>query len=385
MLQTLAASGATVVSEGSGTKRHHGPAAASGAQSINLRGLGAISAYEPNDLVVAVQVGMRLADLQHHLAAHNQWLPIDPPYADATLGGILATASAGPRRLGYGTIKDYILGLRTANAAGVVTKSGGRVVKNVTGYDLHRLQIGAFGTLGVLVEVNLKVVPRPDVASVVMIGFSNRQEAHRRFLEIASSRLRAVALEILDGDAATTLRRTRPDLPEGQTLGIVGVEGTRPVIDRHLRDLNLAALPPSSCSVREGSAAETVWAAVRELRAAFADTVVLRVGATPHALPSLLSELPLARAGAVGTMVHAGTGIARVIFPADDLAAIVEPIRLSGEIAAGASGYAVVESAPLGRPGRNHLPWGAGTRPLDQMLRKAWDPEQRLNPGRMAS
>jgi glycolate oxidase FAD binding subunit len=384
-LQTIAASGAPIDCQGNGTKRHHGPAVATSARRVSVSGLDAVVAYEPNDLVVAVQVGMRLGELQRRLAAHNQWLPIDPPYADATLGGIIASNSAGPRRLGYGTIKDYILGMRTANATGIVTKSGGRVVKNVTGYDLHRLHVGAFGTLGVLVEVNLKVVPRPDVVGVVVLGFSSLAEAHRRLLEIAASSLRPVALEAVDGVVAQALRRAVCDLPAGQALGLVGVEGTRPVFDRHLRDLNVATQPASSCLVLEGSGAEALWAAMRDLRAdaALLDMVVTRVGATPHALPALLDGLALPRAGALGTTAQVGTGLARVVFPADDLAATAEILGVAQEVSARAGGYLIVESAPLGLPRRSRLPWSAGDRPLDRTLRQAWDPERRLNPGRM--
>ena len=106
--------GATVACEGNASKRHHGPAVENGARALSTRGLSSLVAYEPGDMVVVAQAGMRFSDLQRQLAAHGQWLPIDPPYAEATLGGILATASAGPRRFGYGTIKDYLLGLRVA-------------------------------------------------------------------------------------------------------------------------------------------------------------------------------------------------------------------------------------------------------------------------------
>jgi glycolate oxidase FAD binding subunit len=392
-LQAIAASGVPIDCQGNGTKRHHGPAVATNASRVSVRALDAVVAYEPNDLVVAVQVGMRLGELQRRLAAHNQWLPIDPPYADATLGGIIASNSAGPRRLGYGTIKDYILGLRTANATGIVTKSGGRVVKNVTGYDLHRLHVGAFGTLGVLVEVNLKVVPRPDVIGVVVLGFSSLAQAHGRLLEIAASSLRPVALEAMDGVVAQALRRAVGGLPAGEALGLVGVEGTRPVFDRHLIDLNVATQPTSSCLVLEGSGAEALWAAMRDVRAgdgtdvdvdiALGDTVVVRVGTTPYALPALLDGLALPRAGALGTAVQVGTGLARVVFPTDDLTATTEILGLAQEMSARAGGYLIVESAPLGLPRRSRLPWSAGERPLDRTLRQAWDPERRLNPGRM--
>ncbi len=146
-----------VHSVGSGTKLHVGPSAPADAVVIGTRGLARIVAYEPGDMVVTVQAGVRLADLQRTLAERRQWLPIDPPHADATIGGVLATASAGPRRLGFGPPRDHVLGMRVVDAAGVVTKSGGQVVKNVTGFDLHKLHVGAMGTLGVITEVSMKV------------------------------------------------------------------------------------------------------------------------------------------------------------------------------------------------------------------------------------
>jgi len=149
-LLDLLGAGQPVHATGSGTKLHHGPGLVKEMQTVSLRKLGKITSYEPGDLVVTVQAGARLADLQTALSENNQWLPLDPPYGEATIGGILATNSSGPRRLGYGTMRDHLIGLRVAGPEGQVTRSGGRVVKNVTGFDLHKLHIGAFGSLGVI-------------------------------------------------------------------------------------------------------------------------------------------------------------------------------------------------------------------------------------------
>src|SRR6185295_18925680 len=168
-LSDLVRAGSPIHVFGSGTKRHHGAAAAGTGTSVCLRKLNRITEYEPGDLVVTVQAGTKLTELQAELAKRHQWLPLDPPYADATLGGILATNSSGPRRYGYGTIRDHLLGTRTMGADGVVTRSGGRVVKNVSGFDLHKLHVGAFGSLGIVTEASFKLRPRPEISAAFVL------------------------------------------------------------------------------------------------------------------------------------------------------------------------------------------------------------------------
>jgi glycolate oxidase FAD binding subunit len=112
---------------------------------------------------------MTLAQLQAQLATQGQFLPLDPPQPEkATLGGILATDASGPLRLGYGTVRDWLIGLSVVDAQGRLIKGGGKVVKNVTGYDLPKLHIGALGTLGVIVEATFKVSPRPETARTLV-------------------------------------------------------------------------------------------------------------------------------------------------------------------------------------------------------------------------
>ncbi|MFN3485814.1 MAG: FAD-binding oxidoreductase, partial [Planctomycetota bacterium] len=183
---------------GSGTKLHWGPPPAPEARAVSLAGLDRIVAYEPGDLVVTVQAGALLSDLQATLAREGQWLPLDPPYARATIGGILAANSSGPRRLAYGTARDLLLGLRVAGPDGRVTRSGGRVVKNVTGYDLHKLHIGAFGTLGVLLEASFKLRPLPERRALFVLPCPTLRKAHEVLLSVFASRLRPAALEAID-------------------------------------------------------------------------------------------------------------------------------------------------------------------------------------------
>jgi glycolate oxidase FAD binding subunit len=219
-LVELVRAGAPLQVIGSGTKRHHGPAPVGEARTIGLRKLNRITAYEPGDLVVTVQAGAKLTEVQAELAKRNQWLPLDPPYAEATIGGILATNSSGPRRYGYGTIRDHLLGTRTVGADSVVTRSGGRVVKNVTGFDLHKLHVGAFGSLGIVTEASFKLRPRPEITAAFVFPCASVEEAHALCLRVFDSKLRPVALEALDGRLKHII--------DGAALAIIGVEGTRP-------------------------------------------------------------------------------------------------------------------------------------------------------------
>jgi glycolate oxidase FAD binding subunit len=333
---------------GSGTKLLHAPLPPPDGEVLALRGLDRITSHEPGDLVVTVQCGARLSDLQARLAAHRQWLPLDPPYAEATIGGILATNSSGPRRFGYGTMRDHLIGLRVVDGRGVVTRSGGRVVKNVTGYDLHKLHIGAFGTLGVITEANFKVRPLPPVSVALVFQTESFEAAHALLLEIYGLPLGPVALEAVDHTA------------------IVGVEGSQAVLERHVRDLKRLGRP---FEVREG---DEVWSALRALRT---DAVRIRIGARPHDLP------PLVPAG-LRSRAHAGNGIARVdLVPAPDLPQRIAEWRARAEAR---GGYVVVESAPAGCPERDRLPWGGPQHRLAGAIRERWDPGAVLNRGRMA-
>jgi glycolate oxidase FAD binding subunit len=127
---------------------------------VDLSALNRVLEYTPEDMTVLAAAGMRLSELQTHLGRHQQWLPLDPP-GDPTIHDLLAGDRSGPRRYGYGTVRDYVIGLAAVLADGRLIHGGGRVVKNVAGYDLPKLFIGSHAELGIIVEVNFKVRPVP--------------------------------------------------------------------------------------------------------------------------------------------------------------------------------------------------------------------------------
>lgn len=169
-----AAEGRAVLPWGAGTGQDYGYAPRRADVVLDLSRMNRIVAHEPGDLTVTVEAGATLADVQATLAAHGQFLPLDPPHADrATMGGILATNASGPGRLGYGTARDWLIGLTVVDARGRLIRGGGKVVKNVTGYDLPKLHVGALGTLGVIVEATFKVAPRPESSRALLFNFAS--------------------------------------------------------------------------------------------------------------------------------------------------------------------------------------------------------------------
>ena len=168
-LQTCADHEAAAVPLGAGSKLARGRPPRKADVLLSTAGLDQISDHQPADLTVSTQTGVTLARLQSKLAAAGQFLAVDPPWGDvATLGGLVASGAEGPLRRRYGALRDQLLGLRVANPDGTLTWAGGQVVKNVSGYDLTRLHTGAYGTLGLVTDVNLKVWPQPEAELTVL-------------------------------------------------------------------------------------------------------------------------------------------------------------------------------------------------------------------------
>src|SRR5919202_2526867 len=178
LLRRAAGERQAVVPWGAGTKQGLGNVPRAYDLAFDLSALDQVLEYEPADLVVTAQAGVPLAALQRRWGEAGQFLALDPPYAEqATLGGTLAANASGPSRLLYGTARDLVLGMRVALPSGEVVKSGGKVVKNVVGYDLNKMHIGALGTLGLMVEVTLKVHPLPAAEATVYAEFDRLEAA----------------------------------------------------------------------------------------------------------------------------------------------------------------------------------------------------------------
>src|SRR5690349_8680560 len=148
---------------GGAFSKRAGAGPANGADvTLSTAGLTKVLAYEPRDLTISVEAGMRYADLQQVLAPNHQIVPLDPPFSNqATIGGIVASNSSGPRRRLYGTARDLVIGMKFATLEGKLIQTGGMVVKNVAGLDMGKIMIGSFGTLAAIAVVNFKLQPKP--------------------------------------------------------------------------------------------------------------------------------------------------------------------------------------------------------------------------------
>ena len=192
--------------------------------SFDLTALNRLLEHTPEDMTATVETGMTLGELQSRLAARRQWLPVDPPGADElTLGALLATNATGPRRFGYGTVRDYLLGAKVALADGTLIAPGGKVVKNVAGYDLAKLFIGSRGSLGVLAEATFKLRPLPETERFVHAQCDSFGQAGRLLEAVLSSEVTPVVLDLHNLSAP----------PRRYSL-VVGFAGTREDVDWQL-------------------------------------------------------------------------------------------------------------------------------------------------------
>ena len=187
---------------------------------VDTRRLDRVIEHSAGDLVVVVQAGVRLADLAERLAEAGQQLALDQPLPGSTVGGTVATATSGPRRLLYGTVRDLVLGATLVRADGVVAKSGGKVVKNVAGYDLAKLVTGARGTLGMLTEAAFRLHPLPPAHAYVSTTVDGPVAAHRLVQRVLHSQLVPAAIELDQPAGATGARVTV--LVEGTPAGAAG-------------------------------------------------------------------------------------------------------------------------------------------------------------------
>jgi len=242
-----------VVPYGSGTGQGIGSPPQENALVISTAAMNALIQHEPGDMVATVQAGIMLSALQQQLAAKGQFLPLDGP-PRATVGGMIATDRHGPRAIGYGTLRDMVLGMTVINGDGVARKCGGRVVKNVTGYDLAKLYIGSMGTLGLVTEVTFKLRPLPIATRFWGLHAASMKDALER---LAAIHARNLPLEAL------TIHFTRDTKPQ---CGIaVLASGSNAELERIGRELGLDSNSTVVDGARAIGAALDPWQNLQEV------------------------------------------------------------------------------------------------------------------------
>jgi glycolate oxidase FAD binding subunit len=358
VLRVATAHGLRVVARGAGTKLDWGAPAEAVDLVLDCARMDAVLEYNPADLVIRAQAGTRIAAVAEVCAAHAQQLALDPVVegdpGTATLGGTIAANASGPLRFSRGTCRDLLIGVTVVRADGTVARSGGKVVKNVAGYDLGKLYTGSFGTLGVITEAVFRLHPLPARRLFAVAEFADPDEACAAAARVRHAQLAVAALE---------LDRPSPDAPLTVAALVTGAGGAEGRTARAAQALGGGATVTDEQPAWWGT---PPWPAAG---------TALKVAVRLSALPKMLDALPAAVRGSVGAgVLHAGLPADT---PTDTIAALLHTLR---ERLAAPDGSVVVLRTPA--PGGLDL-WGpVGGLTLMRRVKENFDPQRLLAPGR---
>lgn len=348
--------------------------------AVDTRSLGQVIEYPHADMTITVEAGITAEALRQVLAEHNQRLQIDVPQANrASLGGVFATNTCGPRRFGLGRPRDQIIGVGFVTSQGALVKGGGRVVKNVAGYDFPRLLTGSLGTLGIIVQMTLKVRPLPEASAVLWVAYTEPDALAGALDGLNTSGSRPVALELLNRSAAQAIGRPL-DLPSADGVLAIGLEDNTASVAWQISRMK-SELGPASITIREGADSVSVWSGLTEFQAAEPGRMSCVVSIPPSTVSRYVQKADPSR---WSLQAHAGNGIVRMHalgdWTFDEADAAVSRMR---GLAQSDDGSLVLSRCPTEWKERLRV-WG-DPRPdwtLAKRVKAALDPSGAMNPGR---
>jgi len=386
VLRAAAGAEFSVLLRGAGRHLHLGAPPTAVGLVVSLARLDGIVEYDAENLTITAQAGVTLEALQRMVRERGQMLPLDPPGGDgATLGGIAATNLAGPLRMRYGSPRDLVIGLRVALAEGALAegalvKTGGKTVKNVAGYELSKLFVGSYGTLGAICEATVRLAPAPEATAVVAAALPP-ERAREIVGELLASPLEVSTLDVANEAAVGRMRASLPLTIGAQTRVLfVGLMGDGAAVARQERDIR--AMVGSGCARLDGDEAAQVWEGLRE--APYPNG--------PGAVVARAS-VPLARTGEVVEMVtgwegwwalaRAGDGVVYAGPPEGaGPAEAEENLRSLRALVGQSGGYVMLEAGPAELK-RSFTVWGeVANQDLMRGLKEAYDPTGTLGCGR---
>jgi glycolate oxidase FAD binding subunit len=390
----------TIIPMGSGTKMGMGGIPKK-IDIVLLTGrLNRITDCDTDNLTLSVESGITLSEVQRRLSKEGKgyFLPLDPPFTDkATLGGIVATNSSGPKRLLYGTARDLIIGTKTVFPNGDIVVSGGKTVKNVSGYDICKLLIGSFGTLGIICEITFKLLPLPEKEATLWIPFTTIDEANGFVQEIIQSQLIPASMDILNAMAVEKMKFLIPMPQKGNYLVAIGLEGVAEAIERQILEINERGKKQGGLEAMTLNSGKhhSFWIAIRDfakgLNEAYPNLICLKSNFLISRCREMLGSYEkISREAKVGNafICHSGNGILfSYLFIEKNLQLKVEFVlelieRLTFE-AVKNGGNLLVESSPLQIKKKVDV-WGQsrGDYRIMRRLKEQMDPMGVLNPGR---
>ncbi len=380
------ADGTPIYPIGGGTSLDFGLPARESGLGLSLRGLKRVIDYPARDMTITVEAGITIDVLAGTLARERQRLPLDLPNAHrATLGGVIATNTSGARRYGCGTVRDYVIGISAVDGRGIAFKGGGRVVKNVAGYDFCKLLTGSLGTLGVITQVTLKVKPIPECSRFVACRVRDWAAADQLLAALVSSRTQPVAVELLAGPA------WKDDPALGSfTAGeaahlVIGLEGTEPEVawtsatlcDEWRRLGVLGQIVPDDHT-------SGLWMRLAQFPVEGAAPLVLKATVRPCKLTEFVARLQKIDANS-SLQCHAASGVvvAKLAeFGAGGLSQML--VSQLQPAAAEHAGHVVVLSCATPGELTRQSTWGAvgDSAAVMEAVKRQFDPKNLLNRGR---
>lgn len=373
VLKTAAMGGQNVVPAGGGTALGIGNVPERVDVLLETRAIAGIIDYQPTDLMVSVRAGTTIAELSRELSAQGQELPLDIPFPEqATVGGLVATAFAGPRRFGSGTLKDLLVGCSYVRGDGLIAKAGGMVVKNVSGFEIPRLLHGSWGTLAVLTSANFKVTPIPKGDITCTVAYPTMEAA-----------VEAARNVLLSGASAVSCEVQQHTVRGGETGLLVRIQGREDGVREQLDDLR-RALGDAEMRVLHGPESRSFWQQHVDAWAAADGHGQLAIGTRPRDVATVLAALAGLPTGLVREWVASpGTGAVRVRFdpeviaPGDFWNTVSPALELPGS-------SMMIEFAPASWK-REIDVWGARPASIEIMraIKQQFDPDCVLNRHRM--
>ncbi len=360
---------------GGGSWLDAGRPVASDARMLRLDALRGITQYTPGDLTLTARAGTPLREIAEATAAEAQWLALDPFAASddgGSIGATIATASAGPLAHALGLPRDIALGVEVVTGDGEIIRAGGRVVKNVAGFDLTRLMTGAWGTLGVITEVSVRLRARPEVDRTLALARTGPAESAADVAAgIRSSAMAPLAAELLNPALATRLGVTAT----GSAVLLLRLGGNAE---------RVASEQSEAGKLGDGAVIDTdVWRALRQCERASAGAVVVRWSQLPSLVANTWRHAVECCAGSRDALIHASLdrGVVRAIIPAADSGALARVLRTGDRPSGGRmfEGRRIAERLPARLWSAEPAP-GATDR-LARRVRMAFDPWHILNPG----
>ncbi len=343
--------------------------------------------HDQGNLTVTLEAGVKLSELQSLIKDKKQFLPLDPMFSSrCSIGGVIASNSNGPRRLRYGSVRDLLIGIKAVLPTGEGIKAGGKVVKNVAGYDMCKLFVGSFGTLGIITEATFKLYPLPEVEKTVLLSFENSAQAFEFISRLLESVVLPSSLEALNYSTIKVLsKKIDISFMENTCCLVIRLEGFEESVKRECDEIQKMGI--GYARILEGPEQEGFWTELSDFPYLVGSNFRFKVSAPTSITFDIFNKVDEYSKNlgvSISLISHAGSGIVYGFLSTEEVDKLIQFINELGSHVAEAGGYFVVESASTEIKHKvniwGHLPGGVE---IMRKIKGSFDPKGLMSPGRL--